>query len=45
MYIHPEVWDAFGDNSLSASESYEKEMPAELSAGTIADYIIYNIIY
>ena len=44
MYIHPEAWDMFDDNSLSVVQPEKEEIPAELSAG-IAEYILYNIVY
>ena len=44
MYIHPEAWDMFGCNNLSAVQPEKEEMPAELSTG-VAEHIVYNIIY
>ena len=44
MYIHPEAWDMFDDNSLSVVQPEKEEIPAEFSAG-IAEYILYNIVY
>ena len=44
MYIHPDIWDMFGDGGLSAVQPEKEEIPAELSAG-VAEHIVYNIVY
>ena len=45
MYIHPEAWQIFDNDGLSASLFGKEDLSIDLSTGIDIDYCVYNIIF
>lgn len=45
MYIHPEAWQIFDNDGLSASLLEKEDLSIDLPTGIDIDYCVYNIIF